>query len=86
MRRDIRVGRSSGQMYFTACGTLIFRVYARPLWGGEPEYVMEEYSRLEDEGNVIVSRQCCKHYASGRAAVQFLVGDWLGEEPPAGHI
>jgi len=85
MRRDIRVGRSSGQMYFTACGTLIFRVYAKSLWGGDPEYVMEEYSRLEDEGNTIVSRQCCTHLGSGRVAVQYLVGDWMAEPPP-GHV
>lgn len=42
--------------------------------------------RLEDEGNTIVSRQCCKHFASGRTAVQYLVGDWLGLHPPPGHV
>lgn len=42
--------------------------------------------RLEDEGNVIVSRQCCKHYGNGKIAVQYLVGDWIGEVPPPGHI
>ena len=41
MRRDIRMGRSTGQMYFTACGTLIFRVHAKGLWGDEVEFVME---------------------------------------------
>lgn len=25
MCRDVRVGRSTGQLYYTACGTLIFR-------------------------------------------------------------
>jgi hypothetical protein len=48
--------------------------------------VTEEYSRLEDEGNTIVSRQCCKHYASGKTAAQYLVGDWVGLTPPPGHI
>ncbi|KAI8468804.1 MAG: hypothetical protein J3K34DRAFT_425963 [Monoraphidium minutum] len=86
MRRDIKVGRSVGQMYFTACGTLVFRVYAKGLWGDAAEYVTEEYSRLEDEGNTIISRQCCKHLASGRTAVQYLVGDWKGADPPPGAV
>jgi hypothetical protein len=149
MRRDIKMGRSTGQMFFTACGgwrlfiwgvvgfwgvwgvgvgggavcrddamrppvvwtelsspqinpsphphpsphptppnegTMIFRVYAKGMFSSEPEYVCEEYSRLEDEGNTIVSRQCGKHFASGRTAVQYLVGDWVGLEPPPGHI
>lgn len=80
------MGRSSGQIFFTACGTLIFRVYAKGVWSNEPEYVTEEYNRLEDEGNTIVARQCCKHYATGKTATQYLVGDWQGYDPPAGHI
>ena len=72
-------------MYFTACGTLIFRVYAKGLWGDTAEYVTEEYSRLEDEGNVIVSRQMCKHLASGKTARQYLIGNWM-QDPPAGSV
>ena len=62
------------------------RVYAHGLFATEPDFVTEEYSRLEDGGAVIVSRQCCRHYASGRTATQYLVGEWAGEAPPPGHI
>jgi hypothetical protein len=85
MRRDVRIGRSTGQVFFTSCGTLIFRVYYRPLWGEEPEFVCEEYSRLEDGGRVIVSRQACADLSSGASAVQWLVGRYAGERPPPGH-
>lgn len=85
MRRDVKIGRSTGQMYFTECGTLIFRVYAKGMWSNEPEYVCEEYSHLEDNGTTIVSRQCCKHFATGKVAEQHLVGTWAGAIPPPGH-
>jgi hypothetical protein len=85
LRRDIKVGRSTGQMYFTACGTLIFRVFGRGVFSSEPEWVCEEYSRLEDGGRRIVSLQRCKHFPSGRAAEQYLVGSYHGPEPPPGH-
>jgi hypothetical protein len=84
--RCLQVGRSSGQLFFTACGTLIFRVYAKGMWGDASEYVCEEYSRLEDEGNTIISRQCCKHMASGKTATQYLIGEWAGDSPPPGHV
>jgi hypothetical protein len=61
------------------------RVWARSLWSSEPDFVMEEYNRLDDEGNTIVTRQCCRHYASGRTAVQYLVGEWAGDTPLPGH-
>jgi hypothetical protein len=60
-------------------------VWARSLWSSEPDFVMEEYNRLDDEGNTIVTRQCCRHYASGRTAVQYLVGEWAGDTPLPGH-
>jgi hypothetical protein len=84
---NTQMGRSVGQLFYTACGTLIFRVYAKGLWGDAVEWVCEEYSRLEDdEGNTIISRQCCKHMASGKTATQYLVGDWAGDTPPPGHV
>ena len=80
-----QAGRSVGQMYFTACGTLVFRVYAKSMWGGAADFVTEEYMRLEDQGNVIVSRQMCKHLASGKMARQYLIGNWM-KKPPPGHV
>jgi hypothetical protein len=55
------------------------------MWGSAPEWVGEDYIRLEDEGNTIVVRQCAKHMFSGASAVQFIVGDYVGDRPPPGH-
>ncbi len=33
MRRDLKAGRTFGEMYYTADGTLIWRVQAKGLWG-----------------------------------------------------
>ncbi|KAI8463214.1 MAG: hypothetical protein J3K34DRAFT_475418 [Monoraphidium minutum] len=84
MRRDIKVGRSSGRMYFTTCGTLIFRVYTYGLFSSEPELVNEEYSRLARGGKEIITLQRCLHYASGRTADQVLIGNYVGPTPPPG--
>jgi hypothetical protein len=85
LRRDIKMGRSTGQMYFTACGTLIFRVFTRGVFGGDPDTICEEYSRLEDGGRRIISLQRCLHIPTGRTAEQWLVGTWAGATPPPGH-
>jgi len=84
MRRDIKMGRTSGQLYFTACGTLIFRVFVKGLFSNV-EYVCEDYSTLEEGGKVIASRQTCVHLATGRTAEQFQIGRWMGLVPPPGH-
>ena len=85
MRRDVRLGRSMGELFYTTCGTLIFRVYARGLLFDEPIFVSEDYIRLEDGGRAIMTRQCCMHAPSGRTAEQKLAGTYHGPEPPPGH-
>jgi hypothetical protein len=55
------------------------------MWGGQADFVTEDYIRLEDEGNTVVVRQCVKHLASGRKGVQYVVGDYTGDKPPPGH-
>jgi hypothetical protein len=85
-RRDVRVGRSYGQLYYTSCGTLVFRVTARGLFGGAPEYVVEDYSTLSPCGREITTRQVCVHLPSGRVAEQYLAGTYVGPDAPAGHF
>lgn len=41
--------------------------------------------RLEQGGQVLVARQCCLHVASGKRAVQYLVGRRM-DAPPRGHV
>ena len=85
LRRDLSLsGRSAGECFFTADGTLIFRVFARSAWGGEDDFVTEDYVRLEDEGNVCITRQTIR-MADGRSASQFIVGNYAGTKPPPGH-
>ncbi len=38
------------------------------------EWLAEDHMRMEEEGNILISRQCAKHVASGKTAVQYLVG------------
>lgn len=59
-------------------------VFARN-WGGDVEFVTEDYIRLDDEGNLNVTRQCLKHIASGRTGSQYVVGFYAGDKPPPGH-
>ena len=74
LRRDMRVGRASGQMYFTACGTLILRVFSRGFFRDEPDLVFEDYITLSDDAKTIYSRQKCYVFATKRRAEQLLVG------------
>ena len=40
--------------------------------------------RLEDEGNVCITRQTIR-MASGASATQYVVGNYAGTKPPPGH-
>lgn len=55
------------------------------MWGSDFDIITEEYMRLEDDGQVIVARQCCLDIKSGKRAVQYLVGKRY-EVPPKGHV
>lgn len=62
-------GSTSGQIFMTTCGMLILRARSRPMFGSI-DYVMEEYMKLEDGGEVIVDRMCCLEVKSGNTASQ----------------
>jgi hypothetical protein len=70
MRRDLRLGTTSGQIFMTTDGMLILRARSKPMWGHGHDYVMEEYMRLEDGGKIIVDRMCCMCIKSGARATQ----------------
>lgn len=62
------------------------RVFARSGWGeGQTDFVTEDYIRLEDEGNVCVTRQTIRVYATGATGTQYVVGRYAGLKPPPGH-
>lgn len=69
MRRDLRLGSTSGQIFMTTDGMLILRARSRPMFGSI-DYVMEEYMRLEEAGEVVVDRMCCLEVKSGNTATQ----------------
>ncbi|WIA17471.1 hypothetical protein OEZ85_014311 [Tetradesmus obliquus] len=85
LRRDLKTGRSYGRIFFAADGTIIFRVWTRPMFGNDVDVILEEYMRFEEEGKVLVARQCCLDSKSGKRAVQYLVGRWW-EHAPKGSI
>lgn len=86
LRRDTRVGRSSGQVFFTECGTLILRVCCKGLFCDEPDTVFEDYITLSEDGSTIFTRQACYHHPTQRMTQQLLVGDRIGDVPPIGHM
>lgn len=49
---------------------LILRAKARPVFGSSPDYVTEEYIRLESGGDVLVDRMCCMEIKTGKTATQ----------------
>jgi hypothetical protein len=60
-------------------------VWTKPLLSDAVDVILEEYLRLEEGGQVLVARQCCLQVATGKRAVQYLVGRRL-ERPPKGHV
>jgi hypothetical protein len=57
-----------------------------PMFSNDVDYIVEEYLRFEGpEKKTLVTRQCCLELATGRHAVQYLVGHhW--DKPPKGSI
>jgi len=60
-------------------------VWTKPLLSDAVDVILEEYLKLEEGGQVLVARQCCLQVATGKRAVQYLVGRRL-EHPPKGHV
>eukprot|EP00879_Flechtneria_rotunda_P014046 GHRR01014674.1.p1 GENE.GHRR01014674.1~~GHRR01014674.1.p1 ORF type:complete len:125 (+),score=16.62 GHRR01014674.1:2-376(+) len=85
LRRDLKTGRSYGRIYMTADGTMIFRLWTRPLFSNDVDLIYEEYMRLEEDGQVLVGRQCALEVKTGTKAIQFLVGRRL-DKPPKGAV
>lgn len=69
MRRDLRLGTTSGQIFMTTDGMLVLRARSKPMFGAH-DFIMEEYMRLEEAGQVIVDRMCCLCIKSGNRATQ----------------
>lgn len=69
LRRDLRLGSTSGNIYITTDGVLILRARSRPMFGNV-DFIMEEYMHLEDGGKVIVDQMCCLEVRSGNRATQ----------------
>lgn len=63
-------GTTSGQIFMTTDGMLILRARSKPLFGSAHDFIMEEYMRLEEDGEVIVDRMCCLCIKSGARATQ----------------
>eukprot|EP00878_Enallax_costatus_P036011 GHUV01040284.1.p2 GENE.GHUV01040284.1~~GHUV01040284.1.p2 ORF type:complete len:147 (+),score=33.50 GHUV01040284.1:337-777(+) len=82
MRRDIRVGKTVGQMFMTTDGILILRVCAYGMFSNKIEWVNEDYIRLEDNGETIVTRQICKVMADNSVQSQYMVARKAGTAPP----
>lgn len=82
LRRDIKVGKTTGQMFMTEDGLLILRVFTSGMFSKTIEWVGEDYIRLEDGGATIVTRQLCKMHTNGSVGTQFLIGRKVGPTPP----
>eukprot|EP00775_Hariotina_reticulata_P004909 gene4909-5153_t len=85
LRRDVSIGKTTGQMFMTTDGILIFRVFTSGVFSKHVEWVGEDYMRLEDNGATIVCRQLCKLSADSSVSHQFLVGVRKGTAMPAPH-
>lgn len=84
-RRDLRMGRTAGQIFYTACGTLVFRLYYKGVFSDAPAFIAEDYMSLQPGGRGIVTRQCGFAPASGGRAEQVLYGDYEGAAPLEGR-
>jgi hypothetical protein len=65
-RRDLKMGRGYGKLFMTADGMLVARVWQRPAFSDRVDIIMEEYMRLEQNGEVIVDKMTCLHVSDSR--------------------
>lgn len=68
-----RQGFGQGHVYFTEDGMLVIRHETRGLLSRKPDYIVEDYLTLEEEGTVIVDRMCCQNTKTGARAEQIQV-------------
>jgi len=74
-RRDVKLtghARAEG-VYFTEEGDLILRHEAWSYFAKKPDFIIEDYLNLEDNGTVIVDRMCCLNVKTGERAEQLQV-------------
>jgi len=74
-RRDVKLtGHARGEgVYFTEGGGLILRHEAWSFLAKKPDFIVEDYLTLEDNGTVIVDRMCCLNTKTGERAEQLQV-------------
>lgn len=76
-RRDLVPGRTFGNVYATADGTIILRLYGRGLMSSTVDHVSEDYISLDKHpryGEVVNVRMAFMNYKTGARAEQFTVG------------
>jgi hypothetical protein len=62
------------------------RVFSSGVFSRKIDWICEDYSRVEDNGRVIVTQQWSKNLLDDTITTQYLVGDRIGDRPPAkGH-
>lgn len=80
MRRDIRTGRTTGQLFYTQDGRVVVRVYSKGLYSDEIDQIVEEYYILEDGGSRIRCLQYGLDPLTGKTAEQVLVAEKMDPE------
>lgn len=79
LRRDLRAGRSSGQVFFTNDGQVVVRIYSKSFHSDHIDQIVEEYYQLANEGQRLVCTQYGYDVATNKSAEQVLVGDRMEE-------
>lgn len=52
---------------------LVIRHETWGILGRKPDFIVEDYLTLEEEGTVIVDRMCCQNFKTGARAEQLQV-------------
>jgi hypothetical protein len=60
-------------------------VFSSGVFSKTVDWICEDYSRVEDGGNTIVTRQYSKKISDGSVISQYLVGHRAGSAPPSKH-
>lgn len=73
LRCSLVQGTGRGYVYYTDEGMLVIRHETYGIMGRKPDYIVEDYLTLEEEGTVIVDRMCCQNPRTGARAEQLQV-------------
>jgi hypothetical protein len=60
-------------------------VFSSGVFSRKIDWICEDYSRVEDNGRVIVTRQWSKNFTDDTITSQYLVGDRIADRPPKGY-